>query len=332
MQGLPSLPYHEWRETRDTLHLWTQIVGKIRLALTPRINHWWNVPLYVSAHGLTTSAITIADRCFEIEFDFLQDVLRVRADDGRERVVELAPRTVADFYAATMAAVNDVGIACRIWTLPCELTNPIPFTHDTVHRSYDRDYVLRFWHCLSRIEAVLTRFRAGFIGKCSPIHLFWGSFDLALTRFSGRRAPDFDGNVIDREAYSHEVASVGWWPGDPRHERASFYSYAVPEPPGFPLAPILPAQAYYHPTLKGFYLDHEAVRGAADPAAMLLEFCETTYAAAADFGAWPRAELERARPQPPPAEEHHADVFSSQDTRQHPGTNEGLRGVPAAGR
>ena len=327
MLNLPALPYDEWRDTRDTLHRWTQVIGKIRLALTPRINHWWNVPLYVSAHGLTTSAIPVGDRRFELELDFVDDVLRIRSGDRAEELVELGPRSVADFYAATMTALRAAGLECRIWTMPVEIADAIPFEHDDQHHSYDKEYVLRFWHSLRSIEAVLTKFRAGFLGKCSPVHFFWGSFDLAVTRFSGRRAPELAANPIDREAYSHEVSSVGWWPGDHRLEHAAFYSYASPEPPGFAQARIAPAQAYYFAGLKGFYLDHADVCRAADPEATLLDFCATTYAAAADLGAWPRADLERARP-----EDHDGDLYSSRDPRQQPGANEGLRGVPPAGR
>ncbi len=309
MQLLPSLPYAEWRDTRDTLHLWTQIVGKVRLALTPLVNHWWNVPLYVSPHGLTTSAIATGENRFEIEFDFINDVLRIRPDEGPEQTVELRPRTVADFYAATMAALRAAGIHVQIWTTPCEIPDPIPFEHDTEHRSYDHEYAVRFWHALSWIERVLLEFRARYVGKSSPVHFFWGSFDLALTRFSGRRAPPIEANAIEREAYSHEVSSVGWWPGDARLERPSFYSYAAPEPPGFANAPITVPHAYYHPQLKGFYLDHDAVREADDPEATLLEFCQQTYAAAADLGHWPRGELERETATHP--EIHHEHMHAS---------------------
>jgi hypothetical protein len=331
MLSLPALPYDEWRDTRETLHRWMQVVGKIRLGLTPVINHWWNVTLYVSTRGLTTSAIPIGDRVVELELDFVDDVLRVRSDDKPDQLVELRPRTVADFYAATVRALRAAEIECRIYTMPVELTNPIPFEEDHEHRSYDKEYVLRFWHNVSRIAGVLTKFRSGFIGKCSPVQFFWGSFDLAVTRFSGRRAPPIEGDAIEREAYSHEVCSAGWWPGDPRLERASFYCYASPEPPGFPQARISPPQAYYSPFLKGFYLDHDQVRRAADPEAVLLEFCESTYAAAADLGAWPRADLERAR-SATRAEDNYGELYASRDTRQQPSSDERLRGVPATGR
>lgn len=331
MLSLLALPYDEWRDTRETLHRWTQVVGKIRLGLTPVINHWWNVTLYVSTRGLTTSAIPFGDRVLELELDFIDDVLRIRSDDRLDQLVELRPRTVADFYAATRRALRAAEIECPIQTMPCELTNPIPFEHDHEHRSYDKEYVLRFWHNLSRIAGVLTKFRSGFIGKCSPVQFFWGSFDLAVTRFSGRRAPPIEGGAIEREAYSHEVCSAGWWPGDPRLERASFYSYAAPEPSGFARATISPPQAYYSSLFKGFYLDHDQVCRAADPEACLLDFYETTYAAAADLGAWPRAELERAR-SATRAEDHDADLYASRDPRQPSSADERLRGVPADGR
>ena len=310
MQELPSLPYAEWRDTLETLHRWTQIVGKVRLELTPLINHWWNVPFYVSAHGLTTSSIITGEHVFEMEFDFVNDVLHIRPDDGTEQNVELRPRTVADFYAATMDALARAGVEVHIWTQPVELVeDPIRFEQDVEHRSYDHDHAMRFWHAVSWIDGVLQKFRARFIGKASPVHFFWGSFDLATSRFSGRRAPPFQADVINREAYSHEVSSVGWWPGDARLEKPSFYSYCAPEPAGFAQARIDVPGVYYNDQLKGFYLDHDAVRAAQDPEAMLLDFAEQTYASAADLANWPRADLER---RPPPSTEHrHGDVYAS---------------------
>jgi len=290
---LPALPYSEWRETYQTLHRWMQVVGKVQLALTPTVNHWWNTAFHVSAHGLTTPPMVCDGRLFDCELDFVEDVLRIRPDDGPERQVEMRPRTVADFYDATMRALRDAGISVEIWTMPVEIPDPIRFEDDVVHRTYVHDHALRFFHALAWIENVLEKFRARFVGKSSPVHFFWGSFDLAVTRFSGRRAPPMPGGSIEREAYSHEVSSVGWWPGDQRLERASFYSYAAPEPPGFSSASINVPCAYYNEQLKGFYLDHDVVRTADDPEAMLLDFCEQTYAAAADLGRWPRAELER---------------------------------------
>jgi hypothetical protein len=293
MKDLPPLPYQEWRDTRNTLHRWMQVVGKIRLKRTPKINHWWNVPFYVSARGLTTSAIPFGDRWFELEFDFIDHVLRVQADDRPAHFVDLAPRTVADFYAATMAALHALDIDVQLWTTPVEMADPIPFEQDTAHGSYDRHYAVRFWEIVSRVHATLLKFRADFVGKCSPVQLFWGTMDLAVSRFSGRRAPPFEGNSIEQEAYSHEVASVGWWPGDERFERPAFYSYIAPEPAAFAQAPITTPHAYYFAPLKGFYLDHDKLRAERDPEAVLLDFCQQTYAAAADLAYWPRQDLER---------------------------------------
>jgi hypothetical protein len=290
----PALPLDEWRGTCDTLHMWTQIIGKVRLALTPTVNHWWNVPLYVSASGLTTSCIDYGDRWFDVEFDFVGDVLRIRTSTGDDRTVALAPRTVADFYDETMAALKALGIVVRIWTMPVEVQDPIPFDKDVTHRSYDREYALRFWRIVAFTEKVFTSFRARFIGKCSPIQFFWGSFDLAVTRFSGRPNPQRpDADVINREAYSHELSSVGWWPGDSRLELPTYYSYAAPEPPGFRSAGVSPVAAYYNSSLSGFYLHYDEVRRSTEPEKTLLDFCETTYAAAADLGTWDRAAVER---------------------------------------
>jgi len=294
MPTWPDLPLEEWRDTRDTLHLWTQVVGKVRLALTPLVNHWWNVPLYVSARGLTTSLMSYGEGGLELEFDFREHCLRACLDDGRERRVELAPRSVADFYRETMSVLAELGVRPKIWSMPVELPHPIAFEKDETHAAYDRDCVERFARILRLTDAVFTQFRAQFIGKCSPVHFFWGSFDLAVTRFSGRPAPvKPEADPITREAYSHEVSSVGWWPGDERLEQASFYSYAAPEPAGFRAARVRPAAAYFHETLGGFYLPYDAVRTAENPERMLLDFCQDTYAAAAELGAWDRAALER---------------------------------------
>jgi hypothetical protein len=294
MTTWPALPLAAWRDTRDTLHMWMQIVGKVHLALTPRINHWWNVPLFVSPRGFTTTAMPYGNRTFEIEFDFLDDVLRIIPDDGNERIVALGPRSVADFYAATMEELREAGLEVRIWPMPVEVENPIRFTADKVHHAYEREYVLRFWHIVAHATDVLTEFRARFVGKASPVQFFWGTLDLSASRYSGRRAPPLEGgSIIEREAYSHEVSSVGWWPGDSRLEKPSFYSYVAPEPAGFANAKVSPPQAYYHPTLKGFYLDHDTVRAAKNPDQMLLDFAESTYEAAAELGDWNRPELER---------------------------------------
>ena len=294
MSDWPALPLEEWRETKDTLHRWTQVVGKIRMALTPLINHWWNVPLYVSARGLTTTEIPYGDRWFEMEFDFLEHVLMIRVNDGASHAIALAPRTVADFHDEVFAALRSLKIDCQIWPVPSECEDTIPLNRDDVHRSYDGEYAQRFWRILALSTAVFTKFRADFIGKCSPVHFFWGSFDLAVTRFSGRRAPSRpDADVITREAYSHEVSSVGFWPGDKRLDQASFYSYAAPEPAGYRDARIA-SPVYYNESLSGFYLRYDDLRNSTNPEALLLDFCHTTYNAAAELGKWNRNELERA--------------------------------------
>jgi hypothetical protein len=292
MSDWPELPYADWVDTRNTLHRWTQVVGKIRMAMTPLINHWWNVPLYVSARGLTTSEIHIGDRWFEMEFDFLAHVLRIRVSDGAEKTVALAPRSVADFYREVFSVLRELRIDCTIWPVPVECSNPIPLDRDEEHHAYDADAVLRFWKILALCEEVFTKFRAEFLGKCSPIHFFWGGFDLAVTRFSGRPAPPRE-DAMNREAYSHEVSSVGWWPGDERLERAAFYSYAAPEPEGFRDGPVSPASAYYLEGLGGFYLNYDEMRRTSDPDQTLLDFSHSTYARAADLGHWDRAALER---------------------------------------
>ncbi|MHB0970296.1 MAG: DUF5996 family protein [Thermoanaerobaculia bacterium] len=290
----PELPLEAWRETRETLNRWMQVVGKIRLELTPLVNHYWNVPLYLSARGLTTSAIPYGSRWFDMEFDFVDHALRIRVSSGEELEVPLEPMSVADFYERVFSALGALGIECHIWTMPVEIENPIPFQQDREHASYDREYVERFWRILGLTTAVFTKFRAEFIGKCSPVHFFWGSFDLAVTRFSGRTAPARpEADSITREAYSHEVSSVGFWPGDNRLALPSFYAYAAPEPDGFRTSPVLPAATYYNEQLFGFYLHYDEVRKAADPEAMLLDFCRTTYDAAANCGQWDRAALER---------------------------------------
>lgn len=290
----PSLPLDEWIDTKHTLHRWMQIVGKIRMELTPPVNHWWHVPLYVSARGLTTSVIALGERWFEMEFDFLAHQLRIRANDGADRDVALAPRTVADFHDEVFSALKELGIRCTIWPVPQECEDTIPLDRDVEHKSYDGEYAQRFWRVLAQSHAVLAKFRSNFIGKCSPIHFFWGSFDLALTRFSGRKAPERpDADALTREAYSHEVSSVGWWPGDSRLRLPSFYSYAAPEPAGFRNAAVRPEAAHYNEPLGGFYLHYDDMRLASDPEQSLLDFCQSAYDAAADLGHWDRAALER---------------------------------------
>jgi len=292
---LPPLPYAEWKPTCDTLHMWTQIIGKLRLALAPRVNHWWEVPLYVSARGLTTSAIPYGDQVFDCEFDFVEHQLLIRVSNGRNARVALAPRSVADFYHETMSRLHECGVDVTIWPVPCEVDHPIRFSDDVEHASYDRDAVERFSRVLRFSDHVLNRFRASFIGKCSPVHFFWGSFDMAVTRFSGRRAPENPkADSITREAYSHEVSSCGWWPGGGAFEASAFYAYAAPQPEGFKTAPVEPAEAFYSDASSFFVLPYDAVRAAADPESSLLQFCQTTYEAAANTGGWDRAALERA--------------------------------------
>jgi len=290
----PALPYAEWKDTCETLHMWTQIVGKVRLALSPLVNHWWEVPFYVSARGLTTSAIPYRAGIFEAEFDFIEHVLRIETSAGETEVLDLVPRTVADFYREFMASLDSLGIQVKIWPMAVEVPNPIRFDQDTVHASYDPVYAERFWRCLVAIDPIFKEFRARFIGKDSPVHFFWGSFDLAVTRFSGRRAPKRPGaDVITVEAYSHEASSVGWWPGGGDVASPAFYSYIAPEPAGFKDQPVKPAKARYSEQMKEFLLSYDDVRTAPDPRAALLDFCQSTYEAAAKLANWDRAELER---------------------------------------
>jgi hypothetical protein len=292
----PALPLESWEPTRATLHMWTQIVGKVRLALTPMVNHWWNVPLYVSARGLTTSSMACLDQVIEIEFDFVSHELILRKSDGATSSIALAPKSVADFYGEFVAMLRAQGIDTKIWRMPVEIPEPIPFDQDRTHASYDRGAVHRFWRILASSNAVFHDFRALFIGKSSPVHFFWGSFDLAVTRFSGRRAPERAGaDRITQEAYSHEVSSVGFWPGSGNVKEAAYYSYASPEPPGFSDYRVGPAAASYRKDLGEFLLPYEAVRTASDPVAALFEFCQTTYEAAAVSAKWPRPELERSK-------------------------------------
>ncbi len=290
----PVLPLDSWKETYATLHMWTQIVGKVRLHLTPLINHWWNVPLYVTARGLTTSRIPYRERAFEITFDFIQHKLVLETTDGMVKTLQLRPRSVADFYREFMEMLRSAGIEIKIWPMPVEIPNPIPFDQDHVHNSYDPAAVERFWRILLSADSVFNQFRSEFIGKCSPVHFFWGSFDLAVTRFSGRRAPERPGaDAITREAYSHEASSVGFWPGRPGVIDAAFYSYAAPEPQGFRDAPVRPEAALYEKQIGEFILKYEDVRRAESPTATLLEFCRSTYQAGASLGNWDRKALER---------------------------------------
>ena len=297
----PDLPFAAWSDTCATLHMWTQVVGKIRLATTPLVNHWWNTPLYVTPRGLTTSSMPYDGRAFEIVFDFIDHRLLIQTSDGRVEFMPLAPRTVAAFYAELMGKLRGLGIEVRISTKPVEVPDAIPFNEDTTHASYDGARANNFWRALLQAERVLQQFRAGFIGKASPVHFFWGSFDLAATRFSGRAAPPHPGGVPNladwavREAYSHECSSCGFWPGNGGFGEAAFYSYAYPEPAGFGDADAGVAAAYYNQQLREFILPYDAVRAAPDPDAMLLKFLQATYEAAADRAGWDRAALERAR-------------------------------------
>ncbi len=293
-QCWPPLALDSWKDTCATLHMWTQIVGKVRLRLTPLVNHWWNVPLYVTVRGLTTSRIPYGDRAFELYFDFLQHRLVLETSDNIVKSLPLVARSVADFYQQFMAMLHSANIDVKIWRMPVEIPDPIPFDQDRQHASYDAKAVENFWRILLSVDAVFHQFRAGFIGKASPIHFFWGSFDLAVSRFSGRRAPERpDADAITREAYSHEVSSVGFWPGKPGVIDAAFYSYTVPEPAGFKDAHVLPAAAFYQKEVGEFLLTYDDVRKSDSPTKTLLDFCQSTYRAGATLGNWPRADLER---------------------------------------
>ena len=297
MQGTawPELRLEAWKDTYATLHMWTQIVGKVRLALSPRINHWWEVPLYVNAVGLTTSAIPYKQLVFEIQFNFLEHRLTIAICDGQQRVLQLRPQSVAAFYAEFMSALHSLGIDVHIWPMPVEVPNPIRFDRDTEHASYDPKYAQRFWRILTLVDPVFKEFRGRFVGKHSPIHFFWGSFDLASTRFSGRRAPERkDADPITREAYSHEVISAGFWPGGGDVKGAAFYTYAAPEAAGFKTAQVRPEKAFYSP-LGEFLLMYDDVRQSTEPEKLLMEFLQSTYEAGANLGNWPRAELERSK-------------------------------------
>jgi hypothetical protein len=297
----PSLPLAEWKETYATLHMWTQIVGKIRLVQSPLINHWWQVPLYVTPRGLTTSIIPYGARSFAIDFDFIDHQLLVKTDDGTRKAIALAPRSVADFYRELMTTLRSLGLEVEIRAKPDEVADPIPFAEDDVHASYDGEYANRFWRILVQADRVLKEFRSRFIGKCSPVHFFWGSFDLAVTRFSGRRAPErVEADRITREAYSHEVISHGFWPGSGNIQSPAFYSYTAPEPQGLAQAKIRPASAFYNPETAGFVLLYDDVRQADAPDKALMEFLESTYEAGANLAKWDRASLERGAESPKP--------------------------------
>jgi Family of unknown function (DUF5996) len=297
----PPLPLAEWQATYDTLHLWTQIVGKTRLSLAPMQNHWWQAALYVTSRGLGTSPMPYGERALELELDFIDHQLVARTSDGDTHALPLSTEPVAEFYRRYLQLLRAVGIEVAIYPRPVEIPDPIPFPQDRVHASYDADAAQRCWRVLLQVDRVLKEFRGSFVGKCSPVHFWWGSFDLACTRFSGRRAPRHPGGVpncpdyVTIEAYSHECISAGWWPGttgSPVAEPA-FYAYAYPEPPGCAAAPVRPAATQYHPVMREWILPYDAVRTASNPDAAVLEFLESTYDAAAGLGGWDRAALER---------------------------------------
>jgi len=305
VQGMPvdsvwsSLPLAAWQDTYSTLHMWTQIVGKIRMALAPKLNHWWHSTLYVTPRGLTTSTIPYKNLSFQIDFDFLDRQLQIETSNGITKQIALAPRSVADFYQNVMATLSEIGIEVRIWTMPQEVAEPIPFDRDDRHTAYNPEYAWRFWQILVQVDRVMSEFRSRFIGKSSPVHFFWGSFDLAVTRFSGRLAPEHPGGVpnmadwVTREAYSHEVSSCGFWPGGGSVAEPVFYAYAYPTPEGFRDYPIQPQEAFYSSQMQEFILPYEALRQSDQPDAILLAFFQSTYEAAANLGHWDRAALER---------------------------------------
>ena len=295
----PPLPLDAWRDTYATLHMWTQIVGKTRLALAPPVNHWWQVAQYVTSKGLTTSPIPHGNRTFEVEFDFVDHRLTVTVSDGSTRSLPLRSQTVAEFYREYLSLLGSLGVPVKIWPMPVEVESALRFPDDGIHRSYDAEWANRMWRVLVQADRVLKRFRGRFLGKASPVHFFWGSFDLAATRFSGRSAPPHPGgapnlgNWVMQEAYSHECSSIGFWPGGAAIPEAVFYAYAYPEPEGFRDYPIAPGAARYDETMREFVLPYESVRTSASPDDALLAFAQTTYAAAADLARWDRASLER---------------------------------------
>jgi hypothetical protein len=290
----PALPYAEWEKTRDTLHMWTQIVGKTRMKLAPLENHWWNVPLYVTPRGLGTSSIPWGTGSFAIDFDLVAHQLLFHSSAGVQHCMRLYPRSVADFYAEYMAALRSLGIDVKIYKTPVEFDDLTPFDQDHHHASYDTEYVERFRRILVCCDRVFKQFRSRFLGKCSPVHFFWGSFDLAVTRFSGRRAPERDGvDPVTKEAYSHEVTSCGFWPGDRRFPHAAFYAYSAPVPPGLEKEPVRPAGAYWESKLGEFIFKYEDARNTPSPDHAILDFCQSAYEAGAKLAHWDRASLER---------------------------------------
>ncbi len=290
----PPLPFSEWESTCDTVHMWTQIVGKTRMGLEPLVNHWWNVTLYVTPLGLTTSSIPFRGKSFEVEFDFVSHRLRTVTSEGREHIIRLYARSVADFYAEYISGLHSVGVDIHIDRTPAEFDDTTPYDQDHHHAAYDEKYVERFTQILIGTNRVMKKFRAPFLGKCSPVHFFWGSFDLAVTRFSGRRAPEKPGaDPITREGYSHEVISCGFWPGDRRFKHPAFYSYAVPTPAGLPDEPVRPRGAYWNRQLGEFILKYDDARAVQPVETAILDFCHSTYEAGAKLANWDRSSLER---------------------------------------
>ena len=300
-QSWPQLPLDAWRDTHATLHMWSQIVGKTRLALSPTENHWWNITLYLTPRGLTTSAMQSGERTLSVDFDFIDHELLIRTSDGAVRALALVPRTVADFYEEYVAALRDLDVNVRIWPVPVEVEVATPFLEDREHASYDPDMANRAWRVLAQSDRVMKQFRGRFIGKASPVHFFWGGFDLAATRFSGRTAPTHPGGApncpdwVMHEAYSHECSSAGVWFGGGEITEPMYYAYSYPEPEGFKTHPVRPAGAFYSETMREFLMPYEVVRQAASPDETLLEFLQSTYEAAAEHGQWNRAALERNR-------------------------------------
>ena len=290
----PPLPFPEWESTCDTLHMWAQIVGKTRKALTPLVNHWWNVTLYVTPRGLTTSIIPFGHEAFDVQFDFIRHRLLISTSKGEERSIELGPRSVADFYGEYMSSLRSLGIEVKIHTTPDEFDDKTPFEQDTKHASYDRKYVENFWRILLNADRIFKQFRSPFLGKCSPVHFFWGSMDLAVTRFSGKRVePPKGADAMTREAYSHEVISCGFWPGDRRYKQAAFYSYTLPAPAGLEKEKVRPGSAYWDTQMGEFLLKYDDVRAATSPEQAILQFCQSTYEAGAKLAGWDRKALER---------------------------------------
>jgi hypothetical protein len=318
-EAWPPLPLEAWRETFATLHMMTQIVGKVRLACAPMVNHWWQVALYVSARGLTTSAMPHGTRTFQIDFDFIDHALRMETSDGQQREVALRARPIAEFYREVMDALAALSVPVRIWTQPVELEDTIRFDRDDLHTTYEPEHARRCWHVLRHAERALSEFRSGFVGKCSPVHFFWGGFDLAVTRFSGRRAPEHPGGIpnladrVPREAYSRECSSCGFWPGSGAIQEPAFYAYAYPEPAGYREYPIRPGEGYYSADMREHILPYDAVRRARDPDRMLREFFQSTYEAGAISGGWDRAALEHDDPAPGRVAEDPAPAFPRHD-------------------